>query len=214
MKYLFIVICAVLVLVFAGTEAFFQPSCSSCRHHRSQPLSMRFGGHGQGFNFLPLYRSDRDEHYPRIVKIAGVYPQLTIDDFFAPVSSPAAPKGSWAYDFPDPSGPELGSVALPGSDVITKCIDPVVLITTNTELGVSLNEEVEMLVVVDRGERELFSDAFYVFKTPDETLSIQWCDSPEPDEGYEILGRVIVVNCPYHESMHPQRTGFLEEDEE
>lgn len=35
--------------------------------------------------------------------------------------------------------------------VITDCIDPVVVITKNTALGVSVVEEVEMMVVIDRG---------------------------------------------------------------
>ena len=56
-------------------------------------LTMKSGGHAQNFKFLPLFRGSRSLHFPRIIQIAGVYPEMTPEDLLAPVSSPAASAG-------------------------------------------------------------------------------------------------------------------------
>jgi hypothetical protein len=107
---------------------------------------------GQNFKYLPIHKGSDEEHFPRIMPIAGVYPSITYEQLMAPRSSEASDPGQWAYEFTDPDGPQIGTVALPGSDTITNCIDPVVVISKNTDLGVTVIEEVEMIVVVDRGD--------------------------------------------------------------
>jgi Rubisco Assembly chaperone C-terminal domain len=175
-------------------------------------LAMKTGGHAQNFKFLPLLRGSRSFHFPRIIQIAGVYPDLTPDDLLAPKSMPAVGAGLWAYDFPDKDSPDQGTVAIPGSAAITDCIDPVVMITTNTALGVVLTEEVEMLVVVDRGDRYFTPECFFVFRTPEDSLVLQWSDRLEP--GYEVMGRVALCTVPYAPSMGTASTGFAETDGE
>ncbi len=61
--------------------------------------------------------------------------------------------GMWQFDFSDPEGPQLGTVALPPSSVIQLALDPVVVISRSVELGLSLtnNVEAEVLIVIDRG---------------------------------------------------------------
>jgi hypothetical protein len=86
------------------------------------------------------------------------------------------------------------------------------MITTNTALGLSYPEEIEMVVCVDRANRELVSDCFFAFRTPDNRVQIQWSDSLEP--GYEILGKVEMCMAPFLASMAKPATGFAEEDEE
>jgi Rubisco Assembly chaperone C-terminal domain len=179
---------------------------------QSFQLSMKTGGHAQNFKFLPLLRGSRSFHFPRIVQIAGIYPDITAEELFAPVSTPGAAGGLWAYDFPDPDRVDQGTVAIPGSPAMTDCIDPVVMITTNTALGVALSEEVEMLVVVDRGDRYFTTECFYVFRTPQDTLVVQWADKVEP--GFEVLGRVALCTVPYVASMGTTSTGFAESDGE
>jgi hypothetical protein len=176
-------------------------------------MSMKMGGHGSNFKFLPVQRGSKKEHFPRILQIAGVYSELTAEQLYAPASTPAAPAGRWTYDFSDPEGPQLGTVAIPGSDVVAAAIDPVVMIATNTELGISVPEEVEVLVVVDRGDRDFNPENFYVFRTPENRLTVQWTDGAfEP--GYDILGKVVVCVAPYVASMAAAATGFLEADED
>ena len=52
---------------------------------------------------------------------------------------PAEP-GQWTYDFSDPDGPQLGTVALEGSNVVSTAEDPVVMIA-NSEINVNLEKE-------------------------------------------------------------------------
>ena len=119
--------------------------------------------------------------------------------------------GSWTYDFSDPSGPQLGTIALPESDVMTDSIDPVAVITTNTALGIRVVQEVEVVVVIDRGDRVHRSDLFYAFKTPDNRVAIQWSDQIEP--GYEVLGKVVLCTVPWVIGMKKQASGFLEDED-
>lgn len=180
-------------------------------NNRLPSLAMAMGGHGTQFKFLPIIRGTPEEHFPRIIHIAGVYPHLTYEDLLAPISPPAPSPGAWSYDFPDADGPQLGSVALPGSDTISECVDPVVVIAKNTDLGVSAPEELEMIVVIDRADRTFEPGKFFIFLTPDQTLDIKWMDKLEP--GFEIVGKVALCAMPFTASMAPKATGFLEEDE-
>lgn len=145
------------------------------------------------------------------MRIAGVYPELTPEELLAPPSVQSFGLGTWSYDFPDPDGPQNGIVAIPGSPKITYAINPTVMITTNTDLNIKLEEDAEMLVVVDRGDLKLSRDNFYVFKTPNNELKILWTDKLE--KGYEILGKVILCTVPYSDKNAPKKTGFMEEDD-
>lgn len=169
------------------------------------------GKHGAGFKFLPVVRGSPEEHLPRIIHIAGFYPNLSVEQVLAPTSPPQPEPGTWNYDFPDPDGPQLGTVAVPGSDVITDCIDPVALIALNTDLGIAYSEEVECVVVIDRGDRVFTPDKFFLFETPDGSLSIEWMKKHDP--AYNIIGRVELTMMPWAKSMTPKATGFLEEDD-
>lgn len=171
------------------------------------------GRHGEGFRFMPMIKATSKEHFPRILQIAGVYPELTPEELLAPgPAQPAAPQGSWVYDFSDLTGVQGGKVAIPGSIIITQAVDPVVLITTSTQLGISSPSEVEMLVVVDRGNKRFHPDEFFVYRTRENTLKIQWSDRVPED--MEVLGKVVTTAQPWLPSMRKPSTGFAEEDEE
>jgi Rubisco Assembly chaperone C-terminal domain len=175
-------------------------------------LAMKSGGHGENFHFMPINQATRKTHFPRILKIAGVFSEMTPEDLMAPPTDAAPPVGTWAYDFSDPEGPQLGTVAIPGSPVLTDSLDPVVMIATSTDLNLKFPEETELLVVVDRADIHHRSDDFYVFRTPENTLRIMWTDRVEP--GYEVMGKVVVVTAPFVEAMAPKATGFAESDED
>ena len=77
-------------------------------------LFMKSGMHGEEFHYMPVIKGSRDEHYPRILPIAGVYPGITIEEVMAPSAIPLQDPGSWTYSFPDPDEPNLGTIAVPG----------------------------------------------------------------------------------------------------
>jgi hypothetical protein len=175
-------------------------------------LPMQYGGHGDGYKYLPISTGAYDEYYPRILPIAGVYPTASLDEIMAPKTTPAAKAGTWAYEFTDSDGPQLGTVALPGSELLSNAIDPVVLITKNTDLNIVIKDEVEVLLVVDRGDRELEVDQFYLLQASTGELTVLWVD--ELPEGYSVVGKVVEVAVPFSEGMRKKPTGFLEEDDE
>jgi hypothetical protein len=111
--------------------------------------------HGTGSRFLSIQQLKGDELMPRIIPIAGVYPGITADELMAPTSTPSPSYGRWAYEFSDPDGPQVGTVAFPASTLVHACVDPVVVIATNDALGIDLagEHDIEAIVLVDRGDR-------------------------------------------------------------
>jgi len=175
--------------------------------------SVKAGVHGQGFHFMPMSRPGRNEHYPRILPIAGVLPGITIDELMAAPSMASAPKGTWAYDFSGVTGVQLGKVAIPGSEIVTDAVDPVVLITTNTAVNIQCKTDVEMLLVIDRQDPDPFdSDNFYLFRTQQGDLKVMWSEQLPGD--MEIVGKVVTAVLPFVKANADQKTGWAEEDEE
>lgn len=186
------------------------------------PSLTSFGNiHGQGACFLPLKQLGSDYYAPRIVQIAGAYPGLSRNEFLAVQSEPPADQGQWTYDFSDPDGPQLGTVALEGSNLIASCQDPVVVIAEHTSLGVELPKEVvdpvDLVVLVDRSKKVFGERKFLVVHTPDNNgngISIAaFASKHELPANAEILGQVELVQIPWLPCMQPSKTGFMEEDE-
>jgi Rubisco Assembly chaperone C-terminal domain len=174
--------------------------------------------HGQDSCFLPLKQLDMDHYTPRIVQIAGAYPGLTRQQFFAVSSEPAPPQGQWSYDFSDANGPQLGTVALEGSSVVAECKDPVVIIAEHPSLGVQLPAEidgaVDLVVLVDRAKNYFGERKFLVLDIPGEGLNIgAYHSKAELPTGSDIIGQVDLVQTPWLPAMAPTRTGFIEADE-
>jgi len=175
--------------------------------------------HGQGTCFMPLEQMAQDFFAPRIVQVAGAYPGLTREEFFAVQSEEAAPEGQWTYDFSDPDGPQVGTVAVPGSNLVSSAIDPVAIVAEHPSLGISLppaiTEAVDLLVVADRGVNTFEERKFMVLQNPGEsTLRIgAFTSKEELSPGTEIVGRVLLVQIPWLPSMKPTKSGFIEVDE-
>mmetsp|Transcript_15612 Transcript_15612/g.43085 ORF Transcript_15612/g.43085 Transcript_15612/m.43085 type:complete len:242 (-) Transcript_15612:86-811(-) len=175
--------------------------------------------HGQNACFLPLKQLDQDYYNPRIVQIAGAYPGLTKEQFMGVTSEPSPEQGQWTYDFSDPDGPQMGTVALEGSEIVHFAEDPVVVIAEHRSIGVDLPkaivDDVDLIVFVDRAERDFAERKFLVVAEPgSEFLTIgAYATKPEMPEGAEILGTVKVVQIPWLPSMAPTKTGFMEADE-
>lgn len=170
--------------------------------------------HGENFKFLSVLRGNEDEYFPRIIPIAGVLGEVTFEQIMLPFSAEAPKVGNWFYDFSDPDGPQLGTFACPPSRNIHEAADPVGLIATNTQLNInlSINDEVECVVVIDRGDFKFDPDVFFAFKTPIDTIEIGSCNKVPND--YEIIGRVVMTTVPFHPGMQRKPTGFLEDETE
>ena len=192
--------------------------------HRSEKCmgtSLAMAGaslHGENSCFMPLKQNEQNFCAPRIVQIAGSYPGLDRESFFAVTSEPAPDKGQWTYDFSDPDGPQLGTVAVEGSDIVQRCEDPVAIIAEHTSLGVELPKEiqdaVDLLVLVDRAKPSFAERKFLVIDTPGQGITIGAYNSKQDiPENCEILGQVDVVQIPWLPSMAPTKTGFQEEEE-
>lgn len=175
--------------------------------------------HGQDACFLPLKQLGQDYFAPRIIQIAGAYPGLTKQDLMAVTSEDAPELGQWTYDFSDPDGPQLGTVAIEGSQLVHDVVDPAVIIAEHFSIGITLpkviTEPVDLIVLVDRAEKGYAERKFMVLQVPGNEGVVIGAYPTKRDmpEGAEILGRVELVQVPWLPSMAPTKTGFMEADE-
>lgn len=174
--------------------------------------------HGQDACFLPLEQLDQEYYAPRIIQIAGSYPGLTKEKFHAVNSEPPAELGQWGYDFSDPDGPQMGTVAVRGCEIISGCVDPVAVICEHFALGVplpdTLKDPVDLLTVVDRSRNTYAERKFLVLDIPGEGLVIRaYATKAELPESATILGEVVFVQIPWLPCMKKNKSGFMEEDE-
>ena len=174
--------------------------------------------HGEQSCFLPLQQLDQDYYAPRIVQIAGAYPGITAEEIAAVTSEEAPVPGQWTYDFSDPDGPQLGTVAIEGSQVVHDCDDAVAIIAEHPSLGVplpeTLTEPVDVIVLVDRARNYFSERKFLVIDNPAAGVEIgAFQTKAEIPEGSTILGQVVLVQMPWLPAMKPTKSGFMEEDE-
>ena len=209
---------------FRGGQAWLSPLSSSISTRGGAPtdaisqLKAAGGLHGDQSCFLPLKQLDQDYYAPRIVQIAGAYPGITAEEIAAVSSEEAPVPGQWTYDFSDPDGPQLGTIALEGSQVVHGCSDAVAIIAEHPSLGVpmpdTLTEPVDVIVLVDRARNYFSERKFLVFDNPTAGVEIgAFVTKAEIPEGSTILGQVVLVQMPWLPSMKPTRSGFMEEDE-
>jgi len=146
-----------------------------------------------------------------------LYPGITKEELLAVSSEPAAENGQWTYDFSDPNGPQMGTVAFPGSDLVSRCEDPAAIIAEHFSLGVPLPEilkdPVDLLVLVDRAEKGFAERKFLVIDVPGQGITIKAYNlKSELPEGGEIVGRVVYVQVPWLPCMQRKKSGFQEDD--
>ena len=208
---------------FRGGQAWLSPLSSSINTRGGAPTDatqLKAAGslHGDQSCFLPLKQLDQDYYAPRIIQIAGAYPGITAEEIAAVSSEEAPVPGQWTYDFSDPDGPQLGTIALEGSQVVHDCSDAVAIIAEHPSLGVpmpdTLTEPVDVIVLVDRARNYFSERKFLVFDNPTAGVEIgAFLTKAEIPEVSTILGQVVLVQMPWLPSMKPTRSGFMEEDE-
>merc|ERR1711957_847199 len=155
---------------------------------------------------------------PRILQIAGSYPGITREEYDVVSSEPSAIAGQWTYDFSDPDGPQMGTVAIDGIDAFAACEDLIAIIVDHLSLKVplheALTESVELVAAVDRAKTNFVERKFLVIETPGEGLSIGAFPSySEFPEGVSIIGQVELIQIPFLPIMKTSSTGFSEEDD-
>lgn len=153
-------------------------------------------------------------------QIAGAYPGVDAATYLSLTSEPPAELGQWSYDFSDPNGPQLGTVALPGVTSVYETEDPVVIVAEHTALGVNMPpaivDPVDLIVLCDRSRRYFAERKFLVLDLDGSggELSIAAFGSKnEVPEGATILGQVTFVQIPWLPNMQRKKSGFMEEDE-
>lgn len=133
-------------------------------------------------------------------------------------SEPSPEPGQWTYDFSDPDGPQLGTVAIEGNNVVASAEDPVVIIAEHTSLNVPLPEvikdPVDLIVLVDRAKNRFAERKFLVVDIPGIGITIAaYPTKSELPSNSEILGQVVLCQVPWLPSMKPTKSGFMEVDE-
>jgi len=168
---------------------------------------------------MPLLQNDDEYIAPRIVQIAGAYPGVDTATYLAVSSEPSPELGQWTYDFSDPTGPQMGTIALPGMASVYETEDPVVIIADHIGLGVplppTLTDPVDLVVLVDRARTYFEERKFLVLEledSPGVVTIAAFGSKGEVPEGAKILGHVTLVQIPWLPSMQKKKSGFMEED--
>lgn len=136
---------------------------------------------------LPVYRLESDDQLPRILPVAGKLP-LTVADLHAvPLTEETGVFGIIQF-----SGTGAW-MTVPGWQVIRSAEDPVAMLCDSNQLPNPLpGSTEEVIVVVDRAQREWQIDSYFAVANGDQ-LELQWFEEAPSNT---LLGRVILVMRP------------------
>jgi hypothetical protein len=138
---------------------------------------------------LPLYRLDDTEQLPRVLPVVGKLPLAKADLQAVPFVEEVAP-----FNLVKFSG--MGAWApVPGWQVVLSATDPVAILVDSDKLPTPLpGDPEEVLVVVDRAQREWAGDRYFLTVTEQtEQLTIEWFEQTPKQP---ILGQVILLLRP------------------
>jgi hypothetical protein len=136
---------------------------------------------------LPVYRLESEEEMPRILPVVGKLPLTKADLQAVPLVEETG-----AFKLVKFTG-EGAWVPVPGWQVILLAEDPVVLLCDSQQLPTPLpGKPEEVLLVVDRAQRQWNSDSYFLIELEDQ-LVCQWF---EEAPGVPLLGRIILVMRP------------------
>lgn len=180
--------------------------------------TITMGKSSQGSRFLSITSVDSEECYPRILLIAGTLPGLSTEEFLKTPSMLYSKNPVQGNLFLSrmPDGFEGNMIALSGTDVLTKCGDPVALLIPPTLLSESklpITPGDDVVLVVDRAMDEEFdSYAFYAWDVQGQ-VSIGWLNKEPPVEEATRIGRVVYGIIEIDESLREKKTCWEEENE-
>lgn len=136
---------------------------------------------------LPIYRLEQEEELPRVLPVVGKLP-LTQDDLQAvPLTEEIG-----AFRMVKFSGTGAW-VPVPGWKVLLAAEDPVALLCDSARLPSPLpGKPEEVLVVVDRAQRQWNADSYFVV-AQEQNLELQWFEEAPI---IPLLGQMILVVRP------------------
>ena len=176
---------------------------------------------GLDMSFVFLVKISHTFNYTsQLHQIAGAYPDVDVETYLAVSSDPPADMGQWSYDFSDPEGPQMGTVALPGLSTIYQTEDPVAIIadhiTLNVPLGHGITEPVDLVVLCDRSRKYFSERKFLILELEDKPGMVSIAAFNEKSEipnNAKIHGQVTFVQIPWLPFMEKKKSGFEEEDQ-
>jgi hypothetical protein len=137
---------------------------------------------------LPVYRLESDEELPRVLPVVGKLPLSVADLQAVPFLPPEHPFGLVHF------GGERAWVAVPSWQVVRSAEDPVVLLCQSDQLPTRLPGKVEeVLVIVDRSQRQWDAASYFAVAATDDRLELRWF---ETIPSLPLQGRVILVMRP------------------
>ncbi len=136
---------------------------------------------------MPVYRSETEAELPRILPVVGKLPLTRADLQAVPLIDEVGPLRLIKF-----SGEGVW-VGVPGWQVVLNAEDPVAILSDSEALPTSLpGEPDEVLVVIDRAQREWQADHYFLVELAGQ-LEFQWfAEAPS----LPLLGRVILVMRP------------------
>lgn len=136
---------------------------------------------------LPVYRLESDDQLPRILPVAGKLPLKVSDLNAVPLTEET---GVFAIIQFSGTGAWM---TVPGWQVVRSAEDPIALLCDSDRLPNPLpGGTEEVIVVVDRAQREWQIDSYFAVANEDQ-LELQWF---EEAPSIALLGRVILVMRP------------------
>lgn len=135
----------------------------------------------------PIYRLESDTELPRILPVVGKLPLSTADLQAVPLLEEEGPfqmvkfsgTGAW--------------MPVPGWQIIRNAEDPVVVLADSDQIGLpSGGKSEEVMVVVDRAQRQWNADAYWLADNAGQ-LHLQWF---EDQPALPLLGQIILVMRP------------------
>lgn len=135
---------------------------------------------------LPVYRLETEAEVPKVLPVVGRLPLTAADLQAVPLVEEEAPFGIVRFE-------GTGAwVPIPGWQVVLNAEDPVVFLADGDRLPNAPNQAEEVLVMVDRAQRQWDALNYFVVVVDDQ-LEIQWF---ETQPSIPIVGKVLLVMLP------------------
>ncbi|CDF40736.1 unnamed protein product [Chondrus crispus] len=196
-----------------------QPAVQNVTPSNNTNLSFALGKHGEGSRFLSMSAVEAEEHFPRILTVAGRVPELTVKEFMEtpPVLQNRPPNAGNMFVTMLPPGYQGQIIAMQGLEVIAKCMDPVAVLIPAEELSaaqLSISDDADIAVVVERNVSKLDFDKtkFYAWAVGGR-VKVGWVkEMPSPDNA-KCLGQVVFGMLEEKEELRKKKSCWEEENE-